>query len=152
MIAVTWLVPLISPSLATVSFYDTPRAVTMFLGYLQPTSFMGIELAGQWWLIVYYLGVAMLANIVGEELLWRGYILPRQEIVHGRSTWIVHGLLWTAFHAFQITDLGAVLDRLPTMLALAFVCQYTRSTWPGIIGHFVGNSPILILIIAGVLG
>ncbi|SEL85374.1 CAAX protease self-immunity [Alkalibacterium putridalgicola] len=39
-------------------------------------------------------------NILGEEFWWRGYILPRQEIVHGQYTWILHGLLWTLFHIF----------------------------------------------------
>ena len=47
----------------------------------------------------------LIFNIVGEELWWRGYIFPRQEKQHGRFTWVLHGLLWTLFHAFKWWDL-----------------------------------------------
>ena len=40
-------------------------------------------------------------NIIGEELWWRGYILPRQEKQHGRYAWAIHGVLWAFFHAFK---------------------------------------------------
>jgi membrane protease YdiL (CAAX protease family) len=37
-------------------------------------------------------------NIVGEELWWRGFILPRQEPVFGRRTWVLQGVLHGFFH------------------------------------------------------
>jgi hypothetical protein len=37
-------------------------------------------------------------NIFGEELWWRGYIQPRQELLTKRYTWLVHGALWSLFH------------------------------------------------------
>jgi len=44
------------------------------------------------WLILFQL-LFLFFNIFGEEFWWRGYILPRQEIVYGHYTWIVHGVL-----------------------------------------------------------
>ena len=147
----TAFAPRLLTPLTSVVFYTMPAEVTGFMSQIQPTSFLGIDLAGQWWLPVFYLFGVMFFNIFGEELLWRGYLLPRQELVHGKWTWVVHGLLWTGFHIFWAPNLGSLLARAPTYLALAFVCQRLGNTWPGIIAHFVGNSPVLVLIVSGVV-
>ena len=44
---------------------------------------MGIPLGGAWWVLFYYATVILLFNIGGEELWWRGYVLPRQELAFG---------------------------------------------------------------------
>ena len=69
----------------------------------------------------------------------------------GKWAWVIHGLLWTAFHIFWISNLGAFIGRVPAYVALAYICQRNQNTWPGIIAHFVGNSPILILIVSGIM-
>lgn len=76
-------------------------------------------------------------NILGEEFWWRGYILPRQELVHGRYTWIIHGLLWTLFHIFWWWNL---LFLLPGALAAAFVAQKFENTTVIIVAHLVVNT------------
>ena len=45
--------------------------------------------------------VVLFFNIVGEELWWRGYIQPRQELTHGKLAWLVNGTLWACFHMFK---------------------------------------------------
>ena len=109
---------------------------------------MGVPLAGSWWLIPMYIGI-LIFNILGEELWWRGYILPRQELVHGSSTWIVHGVLWDLFHFFWKWQL---LSLLPTCLAISFVAQRWKNTTPGIVVHFVANGLALIPLTMGVAG
>jgi hypothetical protein len=32
-------------------------------------------------------------NIVGEEFVWRGVVLPRQEVAFGGRAWLVNGVL-----------------------------------------------------------
>ena len=150
-VAFTAFAPQILSPLSAVVFYTAPAELVAFMSQVQPTSFFGVALPGQWWLPVFYVFGVMFFNIFGEELLWRGFILPRQELVHGQWTWIIHGLLWTAFHIFWAPDLASLLGRAPTYLALAFVCQRLQNTWPGIIAHFIGNSPILVLIVGGVI-
>ncbi|MFN8486239.1 MAG: CPBP family intramembrane glutamic endopeptidase [Caldilineaceae bacterium] len=114
---------------------------------LQPAAFMGAPLAGAWWLWVGYL-VYVLLNVFGEELWWRGYILPRQEAALGQWAWVVHGFCWTLFHTFFYWEL---LLLLPGCLALAFVASKCKNTWPGIIAHFAYNVPSLVFIVIGVL-
>lgn len=74
-------------------------------------------------------------NIFGEELWWRGYVLPRQELLTGRATWLVHGALWALFH----TGLGwiPIFLSTPIFLVLPFVVQRRRNTTIGIVVHSV---------------
>jgi membrane protease YdiL (CAAX protease family) len=95
----------------------------------------GSTVKGSWSLVVISL-LVLIINIFGEELWWRGYVLPRQQASHGRNAWLVHGLLWTLFHAFKYWELIAIL---PDSLALSFVVQNQKNIWPGIIAHFSVN-------------
>lgn len=84
---------------------------------LVPGEFMGMALRGQWWIAaLYFLGWVL--NIFGEEFWWRGFMLPRQELTHGRWTWLIHGILWTANHLFQKWSLPVLF---PTALFYAYV-------------------------------
>lgn len=80
--------------------------------------------------------IMLFFNIFGEELWWRGYVLPRQEKHFGKYAWIIHGLLWTLFHAFKWWDL---IGLFPVCLSLSYVAQKRQSTWPGIIAHLLFN-------------
>jgi membrane protease YdiL (CAAX protease family) len=108
----------------------------------------GETVAGNWSLVP-SLFVLLFFNIFGEEFWWRGYILPRQELVWGKYTWLVHGLLWTLFHAFKWWDLPALL---PVCLGLSFMAQRRRNTWPVVITHYIFNGISLLGIIALVAG
>lgn len=80
--------------------------------------------------------IVLFFNIVGEELWWRGYILPRQELTHGKITWLIHGTLWACFHMFKW---WAVPFMLITCQIIPFVAQKTKNTWPGMINHIIIN-------------
>jgi membrane protease YdiL (CAAX protease family) len=79
----------------------------------------------------------VLINVIGEEAWWRGYILPRQELTHGKDTWLIHGTMWMLFHLYQWWDLVALL---PICLAIAYVSQRGKSIWPALAIHFAFNS------------
>jgi membrane protease YdiL (CAAX protease family) len=44
---------------------------------------LGEGVQGRWEIVVLFL-LVLAFNVVGEELWWRGIILPRQELTHGR--------------------------------------------------------------------
>jgi membrane protease YdiL (CAAX protease family) len=138
------------PWLGKIILHQKPSSFIQFLKHFGPKDFMGITLYGKWWVIVYYIFILLVFNIGGEELWWRGYILPRQEPVFGKMTWIVHGILWASFHLFLQSTLYDLVRMIPTCCALAFVVQRTRNTWTGIVGHTIGNSPLLLQIMHGV--
>lgn len=112
------------------------------------STFTGGQLVGNWGLVVLF-GMQLFFNIAGEELWWRGYVLPRQELAFGHRAWIVHGLLWWCFHVFKWWDLVTVL---PLTLILSYAAQRTRNNWIPTIAHLLANSILVLLLIAGVLG
>ncbi len=88
-------------------------------------------------------------NIFGEELLWRGFILPGQIVYHGMNGWIVNSIFWLMFHlAF---DYELILTLIPILFILPYVVQKYKNTWIGIIIHALYNGPIFILITLGVI-
>lgn len=128
------------------SLPSAPEIAKKILG--DSTTFVGFPMAGAWWLLgVWFL--FYLVNVAGEELWWRGYILPRQELQHGERTWIIHGILWTLFHCFYGIE---ALMILPGALALSWVCQRQQSTWPGLVAHGFLNAFAAIRLIMGILG
>jgi membrane protease YdiL (CAAX protease family) len=55
-------------------------------------------LAGSWgWFAI--IGALLVFNtVLGEELLFRGFLLPRMNGVFGRRDWLVNGLLFAVYH------------------------------------------------------
>lgn len=78
-------------------------------------------------------------NILGEELVWRGVVLPRMEQRFGSGAWLVNAALWFAFHlAFGP---GNLLVLVPTLLVVPYATQRTGNTWVGVILHAVLSGP-----------
>lgn len=109
----------------------------------------GGDIRGQWGLVLVVFLWLVIFNILGEELWWRGILLPRQEQAHGKHAWWVQGLLWTLFHAFKY---WAMPGLLPGCLAMPFMAQRLKNNTPVLIAHLLLNSTILIPLIAAVLG
>ena len=109
---------------------------------------MGAEAVGKWSLLVITI-FSLILNILGEEFLWRGYVLPRQELMYGKYAWMVHGVLWMLLHAFKWWQMLALL---PGALALSFLAQRIQNTWPGIIAHFITNGLGMIGVLLVVMG
>jgi len=104
--------------------------------------------SGRYWILLAWFPYWIL-NIMGEEILWRGVIFPRQEIVFGRYTWIFHGLCWSLFHipfGWQL-----FLTLLPILFIQSLVIQKTKNTWIGVLIHAVINGPSFIAISLGLL-
>jgi membrane protease YdiL (CAAX protease family) len=95
-----------------------------------------------------FLLIVLVFNVVSEELWWRGYILPRQELEHGKNAWVVHGLLWPFFHLFKW---WAVPFQLLKHWMIPFIAQRTRNTTPALIIHLVSNGMSVALTVVPLL-
>lgn len=91
---------------------------------------------------LYLIGLSF--NILGEELWWRGYILPRQELTHGKYTWLLHGILWAFFHGFKW---WAVPFMLFQTWIIPFVAQRLKNTTPGLVIHLIPNALSAMIVI-----
>lgn len=105
-----------------------------------PNYFMEVRIHHNIGLLLGYIGL-VLFNIFASEFWWRGYMLPRQEIAHGKRTWLIHGLFWHVYESFLIWQFFQIL---PTSLAIPFVVQKRQNTWCGIIARSALNLPIIV--------
>jgi hypothetical protein len=71
-------------------------------------------------------------TVLGEELLFRGYLLPRMNGAFGRGDWVVNGLLFTGYHLHVPWAMPATLFDTFT---LAYPTKHYRSAWIGIAVH-----------------
>lgn len=113
------------------------------------TSFLGTELAGKWWLPLVYLP-GLFCNIFGEEICWRGYMLPRQELVFGKWAWLVNGVFWMVL--FHLALPWIWLAVIPSLVIVPLTSQWLKSTWVPIIIHGTGNSLLFFFLIWGAAG
>lgn len=122
-----------------------PRADTVSA---MGNDFWGVPLRGNWWIFWVEL-IVLFFNIFGEEIWWRGYVLPRQELAHGKWAWALHGILWLLFHVHQRWNW---MGMLPGALLTSFVASRLKNTTPAIIAHWANNGLLLIVILLGILG
>lgn len=127
------------------------KTLEFFIGEFDHSpSFMSFEplSKGRYWLLAVWFPYWLL-NILGEEFLWRGVMLPRQEIVFGKYTWIVHGTGWLMFHLAFGWQL--LITLLPLIYIQSYIVQKTKNSWNGVIMHGVINGPSFIAISFGLI-
>jgi membrane protease YdiL (CAAX protease family) len=124
--------------------------MTIWPGLPPHPSFMSVKplQPAQYYVLVLWLPF-FFANIVGEELWWRGFIQPRPERVFGRTTWIVQGLLHGLFHVSF--GLGVLFVPWPVLFAIPWAVQRTRSTSVGIVIHAGVNGPGFLAVTLGLM-
>ena len=74
-----------------------------------------------------------LFNILGEELLFRGVLLPRMKGVFGRGDWLANAFLFTGYHLHEPWLMPGTL--VVDTFAYVYPSRRYRSTWIGIIVH-----------------
>jgi membrane protease YdiL (CAAX protease family) len=88
-------------------------------------------------------------NILGEELVWRGVILPRMQARLGPRAWQLNAALWLVFHlAFGP---GNNLILLPTLVLVPWITQRRRNTWLAVLLHAAISLPGFIALALGKL-
>ncbi len=143
--------PAVGKALAKIPFFAPntcfPPEINPNVPPAAPGVMFGMALHGKWWIpLIYFAG--WFFNIFGEELLFRGYLLPKQEAAFGKYAWLIQGSFWGLWHFFWKWNFPVLFI---TCLALSFVAQKTKNTWVGIIVHGSLNFVPLIMIIISVI-
>ena len=142
----------VSALFSGIHFYTPPTEFITVMTGVGDGTFGGMNMAGRWDIFALMALCLLVLNIGGEELWWRGIILPRQELALGKWAWLVNGLLWNLFHFFYHSSAASVVSYIASTVPLAYVAQRTRNTWPGIISHFIGNTGVLIALYKSITG
>jgi membrane protease YdiL (CAAX protease family) len=100
-------------------------------------AFLGSEdgrgiLRGNWGLYVLILVMMVFNTVLGEELLFRGLLLPRMRTAFGRADWLVNGILMGAYHLHQP---WSIPTSMVAGLLMAYPTKRWQSAWMGIIVH-----------------
>ena len=105
-------------------------------------------LAGSWgWLAV--LSVMFVFNtVLGEELLFRGLLLPRMNGVFGRRDWLANGVLFAVYHLHVPWVIPAAL--LDTFIVAGPSKRY-RSALVGIAVHSAQSVFFFVVVLALVI-
>jgi len=92
----------------------------------------------------------LLANtVVGEELLFRGLLLPRMQRIGGRFAWALNLLLFALYHVHQPWTMANVLV---SSTVFTFTTQRYRSAWFGIATHSLQTVVATVLLLGLVTG
>lgn len=118
--AVKDLLPGLAPPIA--------RDLGAFLGSDSGQSF----LSGNWRWFAVMVVLWVFNTVLGEELLFRGLLLPRMNGVFGRWDWAANGVLFAAYHLHMPWTIPVNL--LDTFV-LAYPTKRYRSAWVGIAVH-----------------
>ena len=102
----------------------------------------------RYWILLIWFPYWLL-NIMGEEILWRGVILSRQELIFRKNAWLIHGIFWGIFHIAFGWQL--LLTLIPILFIQSYVVQRRKNSWTGVVIHAVINGPSFIAISFGLL-
>ena len=89
---------------------------------------------------------AVFNTVLGEELLFRGLLLPRMRGVFGRRDWVANGALFAVYHVHAPwVILSTFVDGI---FLLAYPARRFESAWMGIVVHSAQSVFVLVLVIA----
>lgn len=140
-LAITYGCELLTP------FFET-------LGWIAPAGTEVRELAdpmfvGQWWILVVALVSCAFNYVLGEELLFRGVLLPKMAGVFGRWDWLANTVLFSLYHVHKIWNLPTILL---TSIPFSWSARRYRTIWFSIILHSIEGLILLVLVTGVVTG
>jgi membrane protease YdiL (CAAX protease family) len=107
-------------------------------------------LEGAWQVLALFIVLGVFNTVLGEELLFRGILLPKMRGAFGRRDWLANGVIFGLYHLHQPWSIpGAIIDGT---LLYALPSSRFRSTWFGIAVHSGQTVFFTFLVLGLVLG
>jgi membrane protease YdiL (CAAX protease family) len=103
---------------------------------------------GAWGWFAVVIVLAVFNTVLGEELLFRGLLLPRMKGVFGKYDWVANGVLFAVYHLHTPWVIPAALVDI---FALAYPSRRFQSAWMGIIVHSAQSVVIIVVVLTLVL-
>jgi uncharacterized protein len=107
-------------------------------------------LEGAWQLVALFVVMGLFNTVIGEELLFRGVLLPKMRGAFGRFDWVANGVLFGLYHLHQPWSIfSSIVDGV---FLYALPSRRFRSAWFGIIVHSMQTIVFIFLALGLVLG
>jgi uncharacterized protein len=107
-------------------------------------------LEGAWQLVALFVVMGLFNTVIGEELLFRGVLLPKMRGAFGRFDWVANGVLFGLYHLHQPWSIFASI--VDGVFLYALPSRRFRSAWFGIIVHSMQTIVFIFLALGLVLG
>jgi CAAX protease family protein len=104
--------------------------------------------SGAWGWFALFIVLAVFNTVLGEELLFRGVLLPRMQGVFGKLDWLANAVIFGFYHLHVP---WAIPNSIVSGLLYAYPSRRWQSAWMGIIVHSVESVVIGAIILALVL-
>jgi membrane protease YdiL (CAAX protease family) len=104
--------------------------------------------AGSWGWFAIIAALVVFNTVLGEELLFRGYLLPRMNGAFGQRDWLANGVLFAVYHLHMPWAIPAAL--LDTFI-ISYPAKRYRSALIGIVVHSAQSVVLLALVLPLVL-
>jgi membrane protease YdiL (CAAX protease family) len=104
---------------------------------------------GAWGWFAVLVVLVIFNTVLGEELLFRGLLLPRMQGVFGKRDWVANGVLFAAYHLHQPWDIPTALVDI---FALSYPSRRFQSAWMGIIVHSAQSVVVVAVVLPLVFG
>jgi uncharacterized protein len=105
--------------------------------------------SGNWAWFGLLVVLAVFNTVLGEELLFRGLLLPRMNGAFGRGDWLANGVLFAVYH---LHIPWAMLAPLADAFVIAHPTKRYRSAWIGIAVHSAQSVVLVAILLTLVLG
>jgi membrane protease YdiL (CAAX protease family) len=104
---------------------------------------------GSWGWFALVVAMAVFNTVLGEELLFRGVLLPRMNAAFGKRDWLANGLLFAAYHLHVPWIIPATLV---DTFAVVYPAKRFRSALLSIAIHSVQSVFVIIGVLVLVVG
>ena len=133
--SLTMMTPILEPLnrlwVSVFPFFAMPASANLDTVLRAPE--IAAQLVGNWSFFGLFLVLAVF-NILGEEFIFRGVLLPKMEGVFGKWDWVANGVLGTLYHTHMPWSwLGTT--GFSWIFLYALPAKYFRSTWVSVVAH-----------------
>ena len=105
--------------------------------------------SGAWGWFAVIVVFVVFNTVIGEELLFRGLLLPRMRAVFGKRDWVANGALFALYHVHQPWSIpGSLVEGI---FLEAYPSRRYQSAWMGIIVHSVQSVFVIAIVLTLVL-
>lgn len=121
-----------------------PSPITRDLGKFLSSHAGEAMFSGAWGLYGLVLTMVVFNTVLGEELLFRGLLLPRMHGAFGDRDWVANGVLFAAYH---LHEPWVIPTTLLDTLFIAYPTKRYQSAWIGIAVHSGQSVMIAVLVL-----
>lgn len=112
--------------------------------YTNIEALMAPEFRGAWYLLIIATISSLFNYVLGEELLFRGVLLPKMSGAFGKWDWVMNGVLFATYHLHKLAEIPLFIVG---SIFYGFLNKRYKTFYPALIIHGIEAVPLFLFII-----